>query len=199
MLEVPLRSEPAPPGDLAYSYDEQTVRLSWTSADPAAAFRVYRADASGAEQRPSLTPTSLTVRTFTTPVEFGAERCYHVRAAVVIGPTSVESAPSRPVCFTAADTFPPAAPSALFAQPSQGRIALGWTGVASADLAGYVVLRGEGATPMMQPLFTDPIADTAFTDSTTRAGVRYTYAVVAVDKSGNRSRESNRVEEAGRF
>ena len=39
----------------------------------------------------------------------------------------------------------------------------------------------------------------AFTDTTTRAGTRYTYAVVAVDKAGNRSTPSNRVDEVGRF
>ena len=37
-------------------------------------------------------------------------------------------------------------------------------------------------------------------DATAKAGVRYTYAVVAVDNAApaNRSKESNRVEETGR-
>ena len=36
---------------------------------------------------------------------------------------------------------------------------------------------------------------TTYRDETVKPGVRYIYAVVAVDKAGNRSAESNRVEE----
>ena len=38
----------------------------------------------------------------------------------------------------------------------------------------------------------------AIADDTVRPASRYTYAVVAVDKAGNRSAESNRVEETAR-
>ncbi len=50
----------------------------------------------------------------------------------------------------------------------------------------------------LTPLNPAPVAVTTFRDDTARAGVRYVYAIVAVDKAGNRSPESNRVEETGR-
>ena len=45
-----------------------------------------------------------------------------------------------------------------------------------------------------------PIMDTTYRDEAVRPGARYTYAVVAVDRSepANQSAESNRVEETGR-
>ena len=50
----------------------------------------------------------------------------------------------------------------------------------------------------MRPLTASPVTEPSFVDTTTRPGIRYTYAVVAVDKAGNRSPESNRVIEVGR-
>ena len=37
-----------------------------------------------------------------------------------------------------------------------------------------------------------------YRDDAVKSGVRYVYTVVAIDKSGNRSSESNRVEETAR-
>ena len=68
----------------------------------------------------------------------------------------------------------------------------------AADLAGYLVLRAEGDATALRPLTSSPVTETSFVDTTTKAGVRYTYAVVAVDKAGNRSGESNRIVEVGR-
>jgi hypothetical protein len=46
----------------------------------------------------------------------------------------------------------------------------------------------------------EPIKETTYRDTTARRGVRYVYAVVAVDRSTppNRSAESNHVEETAR-
>ena len=113
---------------------------------------------------------------------------------------AIESAPTDVVCETLVDTFPPPAPTGLLAFSAEGSITLTWDGVTAGDLAGYIVLRGEGSGERLQPLMTAPIAVTTFTDSTTKAGVRYFYAVVAVDSAtpANRSKESNRAEETGR-
>jgi hypothetical protein len=47
---------------------------------------------------------------------------------------------------------------------------------------------------------TQPLTGTSYSDTTARAGVKYIYAVVAIDNATtpNRSKESNRVEETGR-
>ena len=131
-------------------------------------------------------------------MEFGVERCFIVRSVVVAGLVSIESDASPPACRTARDTFPPAAPTKLFDSPFEGRISLSWSAVDAPDLAGYLVLRADGDDLTMRPLMTSPLTETAFVDATTRAGTRYTYAVVAVDKAGNRSPESDRVAETGR-
>jgi hypothetical protein len=190
--------QPAPPDAPAVTYDEHNFTLAWTPGKPGDKFKVYRSDPSGNEQTPALTVTPLAVAEFATPVEFGVERCFIVRSVVAAGSVSIESEASPPTCKTALDTFPPAAPTKLFDQPFEGKISLGWSGVDAPDLAGYLVLRAEGDDATMRPLMTSPVTETAFVDTTTKAGTRYTYVVVALDKAGNRSPESNRVSQVGR-
>ncbi len=68
------------------------------------------------------------------------------------------------------------------------------------DLAGYLVLRGEAPGDTLQPLTPAPIAATNFEDKTAKPGVRYAYAIVAVDRATppNQSAPSARVEETAR-
>jgi fibronectin type 3 domain-containing protein len=121
-----------------------------------------------------------------------------VRSAIASPRASIESAAAGPVCITPNDIFPPAAPGNLTAVAGTGVVSLIWDRVEAVDLAGYLVLRAEAPGDKLQPLFEKPIADTTYKDTTTVAGTRYVYAVVAVDKTANRSAESNRVEETGR-
>ena len=93
----------------------------------------------------------------------------------------VESEPSPVLCISPTDTFPPKAPTNLAAVASEGAISLIWEANTEPDLAGYVVLRGEAPGATLAPLMTEPIKDTTYRDTTTKAGVRYVYTVVAVD------------------
>jgi predicted small lipoprotein YifL len=136
---------------------------------------------------------------------FGDERCYTVRAVLVFGGARLESPTTAPVCVTPKDTFPPAAPKNLSAVGSEGGVSLIWEADTEADLAGYLVLRGElkadGTQPeTLQPITPEPILETTYRDARARPGVRYVYAIVAVDKATPRnvSAESNRVEESAR-
>ena len=147
VLEVPLTVDVAPPRDPAVTYDETTVKLTWTPAGPEQLFRVYRLNDDGKEDGPPMNATPIAVTTFTTPVEFDQRRCFNVRSIIVRGLVSVESDPAGPACVQAVDTFPPPAPNGLSVLPTEGRIQLIWNGVAVADLAGYLVLRSEGAAP----------------------------------------------------
>jgi hypothetical protein len=133
-------------------------------------------------------------------VEFGTERCYAVRTVMTQGSASIESDPSPAVCVTPQDTFPPRAPTALAAVAGEGAISLIWQGVDAADLAGYLVLRGEAPNGALTPVFEAPLRETTYRDVSAKPGVRYVYAVVAVDRTtpGNRSALSNTVEEAAR-
>ena len=165
---------------------------------PALAYVVYRL---GPDRPVRLTEKPVADRTFTDQaVAFGEERCYDVRTVTGQGNVAFESAPSPKACVTPADTFPPAAPTSLAAVAGQGVISLIWIGVDAADLAGYLVLRGDAPSSDLKPLFDEPIRETTYRDATAKPGVRYVYAVVAVDKATppNRSARSNTVEETAR-
>jgi hypothetical protein len=195
IIEVPLTLELPPPTDLAVTFDETTTKLTWKAGAPLQSFRVYQTDHTGKEPAEPINPAPLTEPAFTAPVEFGQERCYVVRAIALVRVASVESNPAGPACVAPVDTFPPAAPTGLSGLPSERQIQLLWTPVAAADLAGYVVLRGEdGGAPA--PITPNPVPEASYTDTNLRAGTRYTYTVVAVDKAGNRSQPSNTIEEA---
>lgn len=146
-----------------------------------------------------LTPAPLTAHELVIPkVTFGVERCFEVRPvdkvgeAVVIGPASPRT------CITPLDTFAPAAPRSLAAIAGGGSINLIWDANGESDVAGYLVLRAETPNDILQAITTQPVAAATYRDETVKPGVRYVYAVVAVDSAGNRSAESNRVEETAR-
>jgi hypothetical protein len=131
-------------------------------------------------------------------VEFGVERCFEVRAvdqvsgATVIGPASPRA------CYTPKDTFPPVAPKRLESIAGAGFISLVWEPNSEGDLAGYIVLRGEAPGDTLQAIIKEPWTTTIYRDETVKPGTRYVYAVVAVDRAGNPSPQSNRAEETAR-
>jgi len=133
-------------------------------------------------------------------VSFGAERCFEVRpvdqvfGATVIGPASPRT------CFTPKDTYAPVAPKSLAAIAGAGVISLIWDANSETDLAGYIVLRGEAPGDTLQPITKEPVTVTSYRDESVRPGIRYVYAVVAVDRAvpRNESPQSNRAEEIAR-
>lgn len=128
-------------------------------------------------------------------ITLGAERCFQVRAVDIVDGVHVRGPASPTACATFADTFAPAAPRELLAVAVPGGINLIWEPSVAGDVAGYVVLRAEAGGATLTPLTQAPVTTPSYRDETVRAGARYVYAVVAVDKAGNRSAESNRVEE----
>lgn len=134
------------------------------------------------------------------PVKFNAERCFIVRAVDEVAGTTVFSAPSPPGCVTPVDTFPPAPPQQLVAISGVGVINLIWEPNTEPDLAGYIVLRGTAPGETLQALTPSPIRETSYRDQTATPGVRFVYAVVAVDNATpqNVSGQSNRVEDQSR-
>ena len=144
-----------------------------------------------------LNAAMLTTPAFTDPrVEFGTERCYIVRRVEMVDAIAVESAASPPACVTPIDKFAPAAPKALVLVATGTAVSLIWEANTEADLAGYVVLRGEAPGDKLAPLTATPIGDAAYVDTSIRRTRTYMYEVVAVDKTGNQSAPSNRVEES---
>jgi fibronectin type 3 domain-containing protein len=184
LIAVPLVDPPAPPSDPTISYDEKTLTVTWQPAAEGQAFRVYDIDSSGKEKngRP-LGDAPLKTPQFQAPIAFGVERCLAIRAVDMTGVVAVESEATKPRCVTPKDTFPPPAPANLNGLPDVGTISLRWDPVTASDLAGYLVLRGEGTGDTLQQLTPAPLTATTFVDATVRPGVTYVYVVVAVDKS----------------
>jgi hypothetical protein len=144
---------------------------------------------------------------------FGQQYRYIASRVVqqTIGQQTVQLASSAnaPVEVTTRDTFPPAAPSGLVAVPVAAimnngtpEVDLSWSANTESDLAQYRVYRRDVTTNQpMQRIAPDtdsgPGAETivapAFRDLHVQAGETYTYAVTAVDTSGNESRRSAEV------
>ena len=145
-----------------------------------------------------LTKTPVTEAEFVDArIVWGVERCYTVRAVWTYGEMSLESDAAPPRCTTPTDTFPPAAPTGLTPIPSEGAITLIWNPNTESDVAGYIVLRASGPKGALAPVTPAPIQLTTFRDMVAR-GARFAYAVKAIDKAGNLSAESARIEETAR-
>jgi predicted small lipoprotein YifL len=150
---------------------------------------------------PAMTPAPLAVTTVTLKgVVFGKERCFFVRPVDTVFGAVVQGPASPITCVTPRDTFAPAAPKQLAAIGSAGIINLIWEPNSEPDLAGYIVLRGDAPGDKLQALTPAPISATNYRDTDVKPGVRYVYAVVAVDKAEppNVSGQSNRAEETAR-
>jgi fibronectin type 3 domain-containing protein len=120
---------------------------------------------------------------FTLPVEFGREFCVGVQAVQVSGPVSVEGMMSDRVCTTPVDRYPPPVPGGLRVVQEGTVVTLIWDAVTASDLAGYVVLRGDGVDSALVPLVSEPLTATTYRDTTAVAGATYSYGVYSVDTS----------------
>jgi hypothetical protein len=200
-VSVPLLSLPAAPTAVGVKVTERALMITWTPPvaepdRPTLLFNVYREDPGA-----PLNPKPLSVVAFEHPVvEFGREQCFRVRSLQSVQNVTLESVASEPTCVTPVDSFPPAAPKGLQVVAEEGAVNLVWEPNGEADLEGYVVLRGEAAGGTLQPLFQQPIREASYRDATVKPGVRYAYAVVAVDstKPRNTSAPSDRQEVTAR-
>lgn len=175
-------------------------------ATEATTYHVFEvpANASPADPYAITVPTPLTPQPLAATshvikgVTFGVERCYEVRPVDQIFGTQVIGPASPRTCITPKDAFPPAAPKSLAVIAGAGVISLIWDANTETDLAGYHVLRAEAPGDTLRPITTEPVTATTYRDETVRPGTRYVYAVVAVDRAGNASPQSNRQEETAR-
>jgi hypothetical protein len=179
---VSLAQAPSPAEGVRAQHDAKAITVEWLpSTPPSSGYNVYetkdRVDAAS-----PINPAPLKAPPFTDArMAFGVERCYVVRALAGAEGAFVESESSAPACVTPRDTFAPAAPTGLTVVGGEGVISLIWDANTEPDLGGYLVLRGEAPGEKLTRLTSDPIRDTTFRDENVKPGVRYVYAVVAVD------------------
>jgi hypothetical protein len=197
-VSVPVEAVVAPPtGVVAQMPGERAIAVAWTPpvAQPNAApltYNVYRPDAITAP----LNPSPLTAVKFETEAgELGKERCFVVRAIQTVQNVTIESDVSAPACLTPADTFAPTAPKGLRAVAEEGGVNLVWEPNTETDIGGYLVLRGD--TPeTLQPLMQKPIIESTYRDTSATPGVRYVYAIAALDKTTPPNRSAASAPEA---
>ena len=199
-VDVFLVPIPSAPVDVTSRFTESAVVIDWTApAEPPlpTSYNVYRAD--DPMQPINLSPVAAAPFEFT-GARFGESSCFRVRGIVVTGTVATEGPLSDETCVTPQDIFPPAAPTRLDAVPTPGQISLIWEANTEKDLAGYLVLRGEAPDGALQAITPAPIRESSYRDATVKPGVRYIYAVVAVDtaRPPNTSAQSPRVEETAR-
>lgn len=191
---APAAPAPLPARSLGFSTEATTYHLYEVSSSNASP-----ADPYAITLPAPLTPAPVAAGEWTIPaVTFGAERCFEVRPVDKVGEVTVIGPASPRTCVMLADTFAPVAPKSLAGIAGPGSINLIWDANAEKDVAGYLVLRAEAPGEILQPITQNPVAAATYRDETVKPGVRYVYAVVAVDSAGNRSAESNRIEETAR-
>jgi hypothetical protein len=203
-VSVPLVSAGPPPSAvLAQMPTEKGLVINWTPpvAEPDAApltFNVYRSETPATP----LNKSPLTDIKFEVPApEYGREQCFVVRTIQTMGNVTIEGDASPPGCLTPVDKFAPAAPKGLRAVAEDGGVNLVWEPNTEADLAGYVVLRGEAPLEPLpavapQPITPQPIKEANYRDTTAQPGVRYVYSVVAVDAANPRNASERSASEA---
>jgi len=197
MVSLPLVGLAPPPKELRTRQTETAVIIEWDAEIRATAYNVYRGD----DLLQPVNPALLKEPSFEdATAKLGQEQCYRVRSISSAEPAVLEGETSPPQCLTPRDQFPPAAPRGLAAVPTTGQISLIWDANTEKDLAGYIVLRGEGPDGALAAITPTPIKETSYRDTTVKPGTRYVYAIVAVDTAtpSNTSAQSARVEETAR-
>jgi len=192
-VSIPIAAAPEPPRLLPSSYDERLVTLTWTGAGTAETYNVYRdtpseavppAPSTQASLPTPLNPAPLEATTYRAAVEFGRRVCYRVRALRrEASGELVEGHASEEQCVQAVDTFAPAPPVGVTVVAGTGEITVMWSPNAEPDLAGYLVLRGTPGDDTLARITPSPRKETRFVDRDVMSGVRYVYAVVAVDNA----------------
>lgn len=200
-VAVPLLSPPTAPGGVEVKFTQELFLITWIppveASGASLGFNVY----SSATDRLALNATPLTAAAFDHgPVIFGEERCFAVRTVQTVQNVAIESVASETGCATPRDIFAPAAPRGLQVVAGPDGVSLSWDANSEPDLAGYVVLRAEAPGDTLQPLTREPIREPNYRDTTVQSGVRYVYALVAVDKATppNTSAQSERQEVTAR-
>ena len=179
---TPDTTPPSVPQNLTAAAASQTqVNLSWSASTDNVGVTGYKVFRNGTQVA---TPTGTSFSD--TGLSPATTYTYNVAAVDAAGNTSAQSS-SASATTQAPDTTPPSTPQNLTATPVSGsEIDLGWA--ASTDdvgVTGYRVYRN--ATLLTT------VTTTTFKNTGLAAGTTYTYAVSAIDASGNESDQSSTV------
>ena len=118
-------------------------------------------------------------QTATLSVSFSPKKAETVSGSVIIA----SNARSSPTTIRVSGT----GVSGNQGSSSGHSVALSWQASTSPNVTGYNVYRANGATTAYSKLVTTPVSGLSYADATVVTGETYTYAVTAVDSSGQES------------
>jgi hypothetical protein len=170
--------EPLPQPVVRAAPDPEGIRVGWQPL-PEANWRVWRKSA--ADAQPVEVATVKGPEFVDRNVSLGLTYTYIVQARR----GQAESLPSAPVETVAADRFPPAPPTGLVANAGVNSVELAWERNNESDLGSYRIYRKEGDGAFT--VIADAVEAVAFSDRQVQSGIRYSYQITALDKSGNES------------
>lgn len=108
---------------------------------------------------------------------------YQVQSQLLVGKEVVAGGTSRPVSTLAADQTAPAAPSGVTVIETDAGVKVLWEKSETEDLGGYRIYRRTAAAKAMTLVGKVEPVYTLFVDTKAEPGVRYYYAVTAVDQA----------------
>ncbi len=196
-VPVPDQEPPALPEVIEGRGEVGQARLRWTKSTSPDVWG-YEVGRSLFHPDSTITLVSLelltdTVFVETLPIASGRTTYwYRIRVVDLHGNRSPWSVPVQVVL---PDVVPPQRPQLEEAVPGDGVITLRWSQPqVEADVAGFLIIRREeDGRDQLLTAEGLPAHVRSFTDSTVRAGVFYSYCVIAYDSAGNRSRASRRI------
>lgn len=187
-----------PPGSpvlLAVTPEEGRICVEWLAPDKdllgqpepkIGGYFVYRRALQDEDYAEPLNPKPVQGTAFVdTSAPYGSTLVYTVRAILPDKPR-IEGPPSDEAGVEYRDVFAPPAPPRLDALSEASLVRLVWDPIGVPDLAGYAVFRSENAAAPTR-LNPELVIDSSYSDTTAKAGHRYTYTVRAVDRAGNAS------------
>jgi hypothetical protein len=179
---------PLPPANLRSEVSEKRIRISWEpparAAQPETIFyNLYRTEAEGALPEKSRNEKPIQ-QPFFDDEEFAFGKSYtYVVRSVLSEKTPVESRDSTALSVTPQDVYPPAPPTGLAVSAENGTIKLYWFPNSEPDLGGYRIYRSQEEAGEFEEIASVGSAESTYADATARPGVKYYYALTALDRS----------------
>ncbi|WP_261301758.1 S-layer homology domain-containing protein [Paenibacillus andongensis] len=183
-------SPPAIPTGLQATARIGSAALQWSAVSDAdlSGYNVYVSANGGTTWNPAVNAGNVTQYTVT-GLTAGVTYSFAVSAVDASGNESAKSAKVDATPTQAPDQTPPSVPAGLQATAGINSAALQWSAVSAADLSGYnVYVSADGGTTWNPAVSVGNV--TQYTATGLTAGVTYSFAVSAVDASGNESAKS---------